>query len=84
MVIADETEVVKSGDNKFRVVTDNEEISTLIDHKYRDTKVVSINMYKKEDKRHHEVYWQVSYYFNNADYDEVMKFVADISKPKKK
>lgn len=83
-LIADETEVVSSGAKKFRVITSNEEISSLIEKKYKKDKVVSINMVKKLDKHHSEIYWEVAYYFLNDDYDDVISYIGIISKPKKK
>lgn len=73
-LIADETEIVKSGEAKFRIITTNDKIFSLVINKFKDSIMVSYNSYKRVDKRRKDTYWESSFYFNNEDYKAVVTF----------
>jgi len=77
VTIADEVELVKSGDKKFRVIISNELTAQKIEAKYRPTILLSYNGYKRQVKYKGKptIYWEYSYYFNNEDYNTVMAFI---------
>jgi hypothetical protein len=76
-LVCDETEVIKSGEKKFRIITTNEEISYKIYNKFKVTILVSYSAYKKHDSRRKDTYWETSYYFENADYTVVMNYIKE-------
>jgi hypothetical protein len=75
--VADETEIVKSGDKKFRIITSNDEIASKMVAKFKPTILVSLNSAKRDVKYKGKLqtYWETSYYFLNEDYDKVMAFI---------
>jgi|SRR5688572_20143258 len=76
-LVADETEVVRSGEKKFRIITSNDEISAKMLGKFKPSILVSLNGAKRtvKYKGKPQIYWEYSYYFNNEDYNTVMMFV---------
>lgn len=74
-LLVDETEIVKSGDSKFRVITTNDTISHKIMVAYKNTLMLSYSAFKRVDNRRKDTYWEQSFYFDNKDYNRVVAYI---------
>lgn len=81
MLIADETEVVQSGKNSFRVVTCNDSIAFWVRSKYEYNGIHRITYtYKKHPKGD---YWERSFYFNNEHWRDVTNYIIQRTQRRK-
>ena len=79
VLIVDETEVIKSGDKKFRIITSNDVISEKIVSQFKSTILLSINANERVVKCRgkSEVDWEYSDYFNNEEYNSVIIVISN-------
>jgi hypothetical protein len=76
--VIDETQVVKSGKEKFRIITVNEYVSQQLEKRFKSNAMLSINSSKKVNKKKGGIYWETSYYFENEDYNDVIAFLKNL------
>jgi hypothetical protein len=71
--ICKQTEVVASGEKKFRIFTSNDSVAYWIRSKFEHTVITRMTYDKKKDRS--GPYWERSFYFNNEDWNDVVVYL---------
>lgn len=71
--ICKNTEVVASGEKRFRIITSNDSVAYWIRSKFEYDLITRITMDRKKDR--HGMFWERSFYFDNEDWSVVVMYL---------
>jgi hypothetical protein len=67
------TQIVKSGEKSFRIITSHDSVAYWVRSKFEHTLITRITMDKKKDRSGD--YWERSFYFKNESWDDVVNYI---------
>jgi hypothetical protein len=71
--IAKQTEIMASGEKKFRIITSNDSVAYWVRSKFEYDKITRMTYDRKKDRS--GPYWERSFYFNNEDWNDVVVYL---------
>ena len=71
--IGKQTEVVASGEKKFRIITSNDSVAYWVRSKFEHDLITRMTYDRKKDRN--GAYWERSFYFNNEDWNSVVAYL---------
>ena len=71
--IGRQTEVVASGEKRFRIITSNDSVAYWIRSKFEHELITRMTYDRKKDRN--GTYWERSFYFNNEDWDTIVLYL---------